>query len=601
MRTVALSILVLLGILGRPTPSPAFVDFSPTLGKVISQSDHIVVLEVDTVSREKQVIIFKRIAELKGEGSPEVVKHRITDGFHVRQSRTILDWAEPGEIAVCLQSGRQSLTYIGGYWYHSAALEAPWWTMTTGRRDMAYAYFGPVARLRDHVAAIVAGREVVVTALKFDVIGLPPDSGKWIHRKIERWAVLEAVSSGRLMRGKEWPVWRIKASLKMPDYTYGLVGDSLVKDAKHIVGDGPGSPEDVPALTRALEQEDPLVRRDAAEDLGLIGPPAADALPVLQKLAEQDADPLSRIAAARAVVSIDPKNETALPLLVKALQDKTAKVRKKSAEALGDLGPGAKSAAGALVKAVKDSDPAVSWAAVDALGQIGPDAEEAVPALIEALKEASTRGAAADTLGQIGRKAQAAVPALEQALKGDDVTVRWAAAVALVRIGGAGARPGVRFLLKPDGVPGRSVSDASQILTAPATWETLPELIEAAREPSLRDASAQISGNVAMYITKEQVPAGVTRLLQDKDPGVRCVAAWFLYGGRALGLKDALAVFQETLKSSDPWARRQAIQFLGKLGAQSRDAVPAITGLLDDKDERVRDAAAKALKSIQQK
>jgi len=599
MRTIALSLSVLLGTFGTSTPAQAFIDFSPTLGKVISQSDHIVVLEVDKVNREKKVIVFKRVAELKGQGGPEIVKHHINDGFHARQSRTILDWAEPGEIAVCLQSGGQSLTYIGGYWYHSAALEAPWWTMTIGRRDMAYAYFGSVAKLRDHVAAIVAGREVVVTALKFDVYGLPPGGGKWIYRKIERWGVLEAVRSGRLMRGKEWPVWRIKASLKMPDYTHGLVGDSLVKDAKHIVGDGPGSPGDVPALTRALKQEDPLVRRDAAEDLGQIGSPAADALPVLQKLAEQDADSLSRIAAAKAVISIDPKNETALPLFIKALQDKTARVRKKAAEALGDLGPGARSAVSALVKAVKDSDPTVSWAAVDALGQMGPDAEAAVPILIEALKEASTRGAAVDALGQIGRKAHSAVPALEQVLRGDDVTVRWPAAWALVQIGGAGARPGVRFLLKPDGVPGRSVNDAGEILTAPAAREALPELIEAAREPALRDRVAEICGNVVMYMKKDQVPAGVTKLLQDTDVAVRCVAAWTLYGARAIDIKDAIAVQRETLKAADPWARRQAAKFLAKLGPSAKDAADDLTALLDDKDEGVREAATKALKSIQ--
>src|SRR5262245_48330026 len=317
MRTVALSIPVLLGALGNPTPSQAFVDFSPTLGKVISQSDHIVVLEVDRVNREKQVLVLKRVAELKGRGAPEVVKHQISDGFHARQSRTILDAAEPGEMAVCLQSGRQSLTYIGGYWYHCAALEAPWWTMTTGRRDMLYAYSGPTARLRDHVAAIVSGREVVVTALKFDVLARAA-GGKYVDRKVERWATLEAVSSGRLMRGQEWPVWRIKAGLKLPDYTYALVHDSLVRDAKHIVGDGPAGPEDVPALMRALRHEDARIRIDAADELGLIGSPAVAAVPALRKLMEQDTDPLARIAGAGAIAAIDAKNETAISVLVEA-------------------------------------------------------------------------------------------------------------------------------------------------------------------------------------------------------------------------------------------------------------------------------------------
>jgi HEAT repeat protein len=590
----------LLGIIGTLIPAHAFVDFSPTLGKVISQSNHIVVLEVDQVSREKKVIVFKRVAELKGRGGPEVVKHKITDGFHARQSRTILDWAEPGEIAVCLQSGGQSLTYIGGYWYHSAALEAPWWTMTTGRRDMLYAYCGSVARLRDHVAAIVSGREVVVTALKFDVIARAA-GGKYVDRKIERWARLEAVSSGRLMRGQEWPVWRIKAGLKLPDYTYGLVHDSLVKEANLIVGDGPAGPEDVPALTRALGHEDARARIDAADDLGLIGSPAAAAVPALCKLMERDPDPLARIAGARALAGIDPKNEKAIPILALALEDRTGKVRRRAAQLLGDLGPGARSAVDALIKASKDSDPTVSWAAVDALGQLGPEAERAVPALVQALNQASTRGAAVDSLGQIGRQAQSAVTALEQVLKGDDVTVRWATATALVRIGGPGARPGIRFLLKPEGVPGRSLSDAAQILTAPTAREALPELLEAAREPALRDAVAEICGSVVVYLKKDQVPAGATRLLHDRDVGVRCVAAWTLYNARAIEIKDAIAVQRETLKAADPWARRQAARFLGKLGSSAKDAAGDLSALLDDKDEGVRDAAARALKSIQRK
>src|SRR5262249_39186858 len=164
-------------------------------------------------------------------------------------------------------------------------------------------------------------------------------------------------------------------------------------------------------LTRALRPEDARVRIDAADDLGLLGPPAADAVPALRKLMEQDANPLARIAGAKAIAAIDPKNETAIPVLVEALKDKTGKVRRRAAQSLGDLGPGATSAVAALIKATKDSDPTVSWAAIDALGQIGPDTEAAVTALVDALKDASTRGAAVDSLGQIGRNARSAVPA----------------------------------------------------------------------------------------------------------------------------------------------------------------------------------------------
>ena len=96
-------ILLLLVHCAAPALSEAYMAAMPTLGKIIKDSSDIAVLEVDKVSREKQVIIFKKVADLKGKGVPDVVKHKLTDGFHPRQSRTILDWAEPGAIAVCFQ------------------------------------------------------------------------------------------------------------------------------------------------------------------------------------------------------------------------------------------------------------------------------------------------------------------------------------------------------------------------------------------------------------------------------------------------------------------------------------------------------------------
>src|SRR5262249_62130425 len=168
-------------------------------------------------------------------------------------------------------------------------------------------------------------------------------------------------------------------------------------------------------------------------------------------------------------------NEAAIPMLVEALKHKSGKARKRAAECLGDLGFGAKSAIVALVQAITDSGPCVSWAAIDALGQIGPEAESAVPALVEALKDAGTRGAAVDALGQIGRKAEAAIPALEKVLTGDEVSVRWAAASALVRIGGPGVKTGVRYLLETaTRVRKRNWTDATHIFIAPTGRQALP-------------------------------------------------------------------------------------------------------------------------------
>ena len=114
----------------------------------------IVVLEVDRVSRDKQVVLFKKVADLKGNGAPDVVKHKLTDGFHPRQARTVLDWAEPGKIAISFQTGRSSLTCIGGFWYACGAGADSWWTMTAGRPELSYAYRGSTARLRMLLSAV---------------------------------------------------------------------------------------------------------------------------------------------------------------------------------------------------------------------------------------------------------------------------------------------------------------------------------------------------------------------------------------------------------------------------------------------------------------
>jgi HEAT repeat protein len=399
------------------------------------------------------------------------------------------------------------------------------------------------------------------------------------------------------MRGKDWPVCRVKASLKMPN----TIPELFTHHSELLIGDGPGGPEDVPVLVKGLKHEEARVRIEAAEDLGRMGSSAADAVALLVKLAEQDPDPLMRLEAAKAVAGIDPKIETIVPLLVGALKDTSAKVRRRGAECLGDLGPRSRSAVPSLVRAVKDPDPTVSWAAIDALGQIGLDAAAAVPTLVEALKDESTRGAAVDALGQIGGKARDAIPALEKVLQGEDVSLRWATASTLVRISGPGLKTGVRYLLETaTREHERNWTDAHNILMAPTSREALPVMLDAVRDPVVRELASYICVEMSVYLTKDPL-ADVKPLLEDKDAGVRCVTAWVLHTARAVDIKDVIAVQRAVLKAADPWARQQAANYLGKLGPSAKEAADDLAALSDDKDEGVRQAATEALKSVRGK
>src|SRR5262249_18716138 len=203
----------------------------------------------------------------------------------------------PGSIAVCFLRGKSCVTCIGRSWYGCAATEAPWWTMTGGKPEFAYVYAGSTAKLYDHVQAIVAGREVVVTALKFRVIRPGPGTAHvWEH-----WDAVEAVGSRRLMRGKDWPLWRLKASLKTPNLIH-----ELMRIPDLLAGDGPAGPGDVPALIKAIQLEEANARIDACETLAETGPAGADALPALRKLAGHHPERLVRLAADRAGAAAGP-------------------------------------------------------------------------------------------------------------------------------------------------------------------------------------------------------------------------------------------------------------------------------------------------------
>ena len=150
-------------------PATAYVDHinSFSLGHVLRTSDTIVVLQVDKVNREKRLIHFKKVAELKGKVEGDAVNHELKDGFQAFELQLILDWAEPGRSAVCFITGQGCPVCIGDYWYECLARQAPWWRLNHGRGDMCFAYKGRTEKLAEAVKAVLAGKQAVVTAVKF--------------------------------------------------------------------------------------------------------------------------------------------------------------------------------------------------------------------------------------------------------------------------------------------------------------------------------------------------------------------------------------------------------------------------------------------------
>jgi HEAT repeat protein len=565
-------------------PLRAYVDDAPSLGQIIKDSSNIVVLQVDKVSNEKRVIIFQKLADLKGKSPAEPIKHHITDGLHPREPKLVMDWAEPGKLAIGFHNGKTCQVCLGSYWYECAVLaQAPgagagnWWSMTRGMPEQAMAYFGPAAKLREHVTAMLAGKEVVITAVTH---GTPGFRG------------YDAVAYKDLLRGKDFPVWRLRASLDMPRNVY-----HTATDPKYIIGLGAGDADDVPGLVKGLADKDARVRLEAADQLGLVGRAAKEAVPALEK-SLQDADALVRVGAAEALLRIDPRQPAALKTLAEALQNPQPKVRRAAADALGNSGADAATAVPALTAAIQDRDQDVRWSAIVALGRIGPAAKSAVPALIDALKDRTVAAMAADSLGGIGPEARAAAPALARLIDSGDKNARWPAALALVRIGGSGAEAAVPVLmesLKNDDPHARWDALFYMQKLGPQAKAAVPAILTLLKDddPFMRELAVWTIGTIGPE-AKAAVPKLIP-LLGDENDDIRLrasVSLGHIGSGAVLPLVQAL-------RDKSPMVRYWAAYALERMGRQAKPAVETLTDVLaNDEDFDARGAAASALGAI---
>src|SRR5262249_778398 len=127
----------------------------------------------------------------------------------------------------------------------------------------------------------------------------------------------------------------------------------------------------VHTLIRALTDERPKKRQDAADRLCDMGREAAEAVPALIRVLKQDHIPEVRAAAAFALgrIAVDP--ETVVPPLLQGLMDTNKDVRIAAVVALGYLGPRAKSAVRTLIAANKRESKEVSRWIIITLGKIG--------------------------------------------------------------------------------------------------------------------------------------------------------------------------------------------------------------------------------------
>ena len=156
---------VLLGGVCWVRSALAYIEIAYTLGRVVQEATSISVLRIEKVDKEKNLILFRKVQDLKGTLPGETTKHNIgRAGFHEREWKAIMEWAEPGKSAVFFNNGGASETCIGNYWYQAYA-GGEWWNMSHGEPYLLRSYAGTPDKLIGIVQSMLAGQEVVVPCM----------------------------------------------------------------------------------------------------------------------------------------------------------------------------------------------------------------------------------------------------------------------------------------------------------------------------------------------------------------------------------------------------------------------------------------------------
>jgi HEAT repeat protein len=308
-------------------------------------------------------------------------------------------------------------------------------------------------------------------------------------------------------------------------------------------------PLPVDKLADQLTSRDLTVRREAAYELSQLGVRAKPALPALLKaLDDDDKQVWSSVIAALAAMG--PEAKEVVPVLIERVDGRKGKGRRERdvtfgvmrvAYVLSRMGP---DAIPPLIAALGENDFGLHLAAARALGSMGPAAHEAVPALIKNLADPqeSVRDETAQALGLIG---PAAGPALVSALQDSDAHRRAGAATALAQMD-----PSFRD----------KAADVEQ-----ATSKESDPIVRAALFAALPKTGVAPGRCVELIL-----PA-----LTDENDALRHAALNALLSTRAVR-QAAVPKLVPLLKDGNAAIRERAVHALGRIGAEAIAALPVM-------------------------
>ncbi len=141
-----------------------YIEAPYTVGKLVADSTNVLLMRVEKVDKQRNLIIYRKVRDLKGTHPGDTLKHEIGQGgFQPREWQNIMAWAEVGRSAVLFHNGGAGEVCIGNYWYQVSAGE--WWRMSHAEPYLLRSFAGKPEKLASAVAAMLAGQEAVVSCM----------------------------------------------------------------------------------------------------------------------------------------------------------------------------------------------------------------------------------------------------------------------------------------------------------------------------------------------------------------------------------------------------------------------------------------------------
>ena len=163
-RTVPAAAAAAAVVLLAARSAPGYVEVAYSLGRLINESTHVVLVRVEKLDRQKNLIIYRKVRDIKGTHPGDAINHNIGKrGFHPREWQNIMKWAQVGKAALIFHNRGASETCIDFYWYQSSG--GQWWSMTHAEPYMLRTFAGKPEKLAVAVAAMLTGQEVVVPCM----------------------------------------------------------------------------------------------------------------------------------------------------------------------------------------------------------------------------------------------------------------------------------------------------------------------------------------------------------------------------------------------------------------------------------------------------